>query len=197
MAKRTPTGPGPGGPTPQEPSRQEPSRQEPSRLAAAGDRLVNLAERRVASPAFAALFAEGIALIDATADYLDGSGRADSAALERRAQASYAEASRKLSTRLMNLTSWLLLQKAVSEGDMKAEDARREADKIDLGTDGADAGADARLPAPLDALVVRSLELERQVRQLDAALRARSADPRPANAVAGQIGRLRSAFERP
>ncbi|MCB4770942.1 DUF1465 family protein [Ancylobacter sp. Lp-2] len=164
---------------------------------AADGRLVNLAARRVASPAFAALYAEGIALIDASADYLDGPGRADCAALERRAQAAYAEESRLLSTRLMNLTSWLLLQKAVSEGDMSAETARREADKVDLGAEAPTPEPDPRLPAPLAALILRSLDLERRVRQLDAALRARRPGERPVNAVAGQIGRLRSAFERP
>lgn len=186
MAKRTPGGQeaGPAGDGPP-----------------ADDRLVSLAERRVASPAFAALFDEGIALIDAAADYLDGPGRADSARLERRAQAIYAEESRRLSTRLMNLTSWLLLQKAVTDGDMSAATARREADKVDLGVDGPPPEPDARLPAPLAGLVRRSHELQRQVRQLDAALRAphpAEAPARPpANAVAGQLGRLRSAFERP
>ncbi|MBS7545213.1 DUF1465 family protein [Ancylobacter oerskovii] len=164
-------------------------------LPAADPRLVNLAERRVASPAFAALFAEGIALIEATADYLDGPGRAACAALERRAQATYAEESRRLSTRLMNLTSWLLLQKAVGDGDMSAETARREAGKVDLGTD-ATAAPDPRLPPPLATLIAESHDLERRVRQLDAALRARAPGEGPANAVAGQIGRLRSAFER-
>ncbi|GLK82188.1 DUF1465 family protein [Ancylobacter defluvii] len=165
--------------------------------ALADDRLVSLAERRVASPAFAALFAEGIALIDESADYLDGPGRADAAALERRARAAYAEASRRLTTRLMNLTSWLLLQKAVAEGDMSAETARREADKVELGADAPAPETEDRLPAPLAALILRSLDLERRVRQLDAALRARRPAERPINAVAGQIGRLRSAFERP
>lgn len=169
--------------------------------------LVNLAERRVASPAFAALFAEGIALIDEAADYLDGIGRGEAAALPRAARSRYAAESRALSTRLMNLTSWLLLQRAVSEGDMSMAAALEEGARIDLGAESGPEAADAHpLPPALEALIGRAFDLQRQVRQLDASLRLHAGGAsgsgnaglaRPANTVAGQLGRLRSAFERP
>lgn len=172
-----------------------------------GGELVNLAERRVASPAFMGLFADGIALIDEAADYLDGIGRADSALLGRRLQTDYARQSRALSTRLMNLTSWLLLQRAVNDGDMSMADALAEGAKVDLGGDAGSPDAEAadpRLPGVLLELIARSFELQRQVRQLDTALRMRIGvsattvtEPRIGNGVAGQLGRLRSAFERP
>lgn len=165
---------------------------------AARGQMIRLAERRLASPAFATLFREGMDLVDETAAYLDGVGRAASRALSRPALAAYAQQSMRLSTRLMQLASWLLLRRAVAEGEMAQDTARREAGKIDLRGAPRDMDEEALLPADLVELIIRSHELQRQIGQLDAALAApmpaSPAELRP-NAVAGQIGRLRSAFE--
>ncbi len=158
---------------------------------------VSLAARRLASPAFANLFRQGMALIDETAAYLDGEGRTASRGLSRGVLAAYAQQSLQLSTRLMQLASWLLLRRAVLEGDMSEESALRESARIDLDGPRRDLDQEAELPAQLAALVRRSHELQRQIAKLDAALRAPvdAAGLRP-NDVAGQIGKLRSAFER-
>lgn len=156
---------------------------------------VLLAERRLASPAFAALFREGMDLVDETAAYLDGEGRAASRELSRAALACYAQQSMRLSTRLMQLASWLLLRRAVAEGEMDDEAARREAGKIDIVGPPRDMDHEALLPAPLLDLVLRSHELQRQIRQIDATLALPPSDGVRPNAVAGQIGQLRRAFE--
>ena len=158
------------------------------------DRPINLAERRIASQVFAELFREGMELVDETATYLDGEGRNDSHALSRPALAAYAQQSMRLSTRLMQLASWLLLQRAVVEGEMSVETALRERGRIDLQGPAPDEEQEELLPAPLVALIHRSYQLQRLIAQLDAALDTPTHEP--ANAVAGQIGRLRSAFER-
>ncbi|MCS0497582.1 DUF1465 family protein [Ancylobacter sp. MQZ15Z-1] len=154
---------------------------------------VNLAARRLDSAAFETLFTEGMALVDEAAAYLDGSGRAESRALDRTALNAYAQQSLKLSTRLMQLASWLLLQRAVAEGDMSVETARREAAKIDLLGSPRDEEQETALPESLRALVERSHTLQARIVRLDAGLAAPEAPSD--NAVAGHIRRLRSSLE--
>lgn len=155
---------------------------------------VSLAQRRIASQAFTALFLEGMALVEQTATYLDGDGRIDSRDFERPVLHLYAQQSMRLSTRLMQLASWLLLQRAVADGEMTPVDARREGAKIDLNGPARDEEAEAVLPEGLRALIGRSHDLQRRIRQLNAALDEPAEEQR--NPVAGQIGRLRTAFER-
>ncbi|MDQ0510311.1 DUF1465 family protein [Ancylobacter amanitiformis] len=159
---------------------------------------INLAERRIASQAFGELFRQGMELVDEAAAYLDGDGRRESRTLARAALTAYAQQSMRLSTRLMHLASWLLLQRAVAEGDLSAQTAERERGRIDLKGPARETEPEALLPEPLRDLIARSYDLQRQIDQLDAALRpgADIATESLPNAVAGQIGRLRTAFER-
>jgi len=155
---------------------------------------VSLAQRRIASQAFTTLFHEGMDLVEQTATYLDGIGRDDSRDFERPLLHAYAQQSMRLSTRLMQLASWLLLQRAVNDGEMTVADARREGAKVDLEGPARDEEVEAMLPDGLRALIGRSHDLQRQIRQLNATLDEPAEPPR--NEVAGQMGRLRTAFER-
>ncbi|MFX6857723.1 DUF1465 family protein, partial [Acinetobacter baumannii] len=65
-------------------------------------------------------------LVEETAGYLDGAGRQESKLLSRNAALAYAAESMRLTTRLMQVASWLLVQRAVREGDMPPESAREE-----------------------------------------------------------------------
>src|SRR5215471_21629105 len=78
------------------------------------------------SAMFDRTFDEGMALVEETARYLDGRGREESRALPRKVALLYAGESMRVTTRLMQAASWLLVQRAVHEGDMRAEDAARE-----------------------------------------------------------------------
>src|SRR6218665_2490675 len=71
-----------------------------------------------------------MSLIEDVAAYLDGEGRAESRLLGREASFLYATESMRLTTRLMQLASWLLLQRAVNEGELSAENARSEKEKV-------------------------------------------------------------------
>jgi regulator of CtrA degradation len=79
---------------------------------------VALGPRIVASGGFTTLYREGMALIEDVAAYLDGDGRAESRGLPRETSFVYATESMRLTTRLMQLASWLLLQRAVNEGEL-------------------------------------------------------------------------------
>ena len=75
------------------------------------------------SELFQRTFQEGMDLVEETAGYLDGAGRQASKLLSRSAALAYAAESMRLTTRLMQVASWLLVQRAVREGDMGADAA--------------------------------------------------------------------------
>src|SRR5216117_2855238 len=89
-------------------------------------------EKLASSQAFAGLFKEGMALVEETAAYLDGAGRQESKRLQRNAALAYATESMRLTTRLMQLASWLLLHRAVKEGEMSLAQANKEKAKVKL-----------------------------------------------------------------
>src|SRR5437763_13906138 len=75
------------------------------------------------SELFQRTFQEGMDLVEETAGYLDGAGRQASKLLSRSAALAYAAESMRLTTRLMQVASWLLVQRAVRAGDMPADAA--------------------------------------------------------------------------
>ena len=87
---------------------------------------MSFGERLASSQIFADLFRDGMALVEETATYLDGPGRKESKKLERSAALAYATESMRLTTRLMQLASWLLLHRAVKEGEMTLAQASKE-----------------------------------------------------------------------
>src|SRR6201996_6638159 len=158
---------------------------------------VSFSERLAGSQIFATLFREGMALVEETASYLDGSGRQESKKLERSAGLVYATESMRLTTRLMQLASWLLLHRAVKEGEMTLSQANKEKSKVRLAAcDPGDAKSIALLPTKLQELIARSVKLQTEVRRLDATMHA--APPLKmavGNPVERQMGLLKAAFE--
>src|SRR5689334_24861982 len=125
-------------------------------------------ERLAGSQAFAALFRDGMGLVEETAAYLDGPGRQESKKLERNVALAYATESMRLTTRLMQLASWLLLHRAVKEGEMSLAQARQEKSKVKLApVDTTDPNNIELLPKALRELIARSQQLQNQVRRLD------------------------------
>ena len=145
------------------------------------------------SALFDRTFAEGMSLVEETARYLDGRGREESRALPRKAAVLYAGESMRVTTRLMQAASWLLVQRAVHEGDMRAEDAARE--RYRLGSKeiclGASSDGIEMLPAKLQDLLARSDRLYRRIARLDEILFGRS---EPQGGARGHINRLEAAF---
>ena len=159
---------------------------------------VSFGERLANSEVFAALFRDGMTLVEETASYLDGPGRSESKKLERGAALAYATESMRLTTRLMQLASWLLLHRAVKEGEMSLAQASKEKAKVKLSSVRAsDDQAVKLLPVTLQELIERSSQLEVKVRRLDATIHAAPAPETPVdnNPVERQIGLLKAAFE--
>src|SRR5712691_4104768 len=93
---------------------------------------VSFGARLASSQAFSALFRDGMALVEETAAYLDGPGRQESKKLQGAAALAYATESMRLTTRLMQLASWLLLHRAVKEGEMSLAQVNQEKTKVKL-----------------------------------------------------------------
>jgi regulator of CtrA degradation len=159
--------------------------------------LVQFSERLTNSAAFGTLFREGMDLVEETAAYLDGDGRTEAKALERSVSLTYATESMRLTTRLMQLASWLLLHRAVKEGEMTLSQANREKTKVKLSA--ADPGPEdmiAKLPQQLQDLIARSMNLQSRVRRLDVTIHSPPADRAPiGNPLVPQLNRLKAAFE--
>ena len=150
-----------------------------------------------ASELFARTFEEGMELVEETAAYLDGGGRQDSKLLSRSAALAYASESMRLTTRLMQIASWLLVQRAVRECEMSAEAACE--DRYRLGAETvclAEPTVDLEeLPVALVELLDRSARLYDRVRHLDKRMYVEAAnEEQPASPVQAQFDRLKSAF---
>ena len=159
--------------------------------------LVQFNEWLTNSAAFGNLFREGMDLVEETAAYLDGAGRAEAKALDRAASLTYATESMRLTTRLMQLASWLLLHRAVKEGEMTLTQANREKTKVKLSAaDPGPADMIEKLPEQLQDLIARSMSLQSRVRRLDTSIHS----PPPERTAIGNplvphLNRLKAAFE--
>ncbi|MET0271385.1 MAG: DUF1465 family protein [Phenylobacterium sp.] len=149
------------------------------------------------SELFERTFHEGMELVEETAGYLDGAGRQESKLLSRNAALAYASESMRLTTRLMQVASWLLVQRAVREGDMApgaaCEDRYRlAAEEVCLGS--AEAAAEDDLPGVLLTLLDRSERLYERVRHLDKRMYVEGAKTEAPHPVLSQFDRLKTAL---
>jgi regulator of CtrA degradation len=159
---------------------------------------VSFANRLVASESFKTLFRDGMALVEETASYLDGEGRDESRRLPRLAALAYATESMRLTTRLMQVASWLLLQRAVNEGELTQGEAATEKRKVRLSEQQSTTNPDifARLPPRLVEIVDRSLRLQSRVLHLDRVIYQLPGEVLPRNdrPLEPQLELLRAAF---
>ena len=162
---------------------------------------VALGPRIVASGGFTALYREGMSLIEDVAAYLDGDGRTQSRGLPREASFVYATESMRLTTRLMQLASWLLLQRAVNEGELTPENARLEKEKVKFSATPTERGGPgfSALPDRLRDYIAQGDRLFDRVQQFDKLERGTVAEAGPADtegSIGDQLSRLRAAFGR-
>jgi regulator of CtrA degradation len=159
---------------------------------------VDAANRRILdfarSEVFERTFKEGMVLVEETAAYLDGPGRAASKRLDRLGALAYAGESMRLTTRLMQVASWLLVQRALRDGEMAMTEARSDKyrfaqrDRPDQELFHTVSG----LPDSLKGLLTRCEMLYERVRRLDENMY--EAEAPAANEVSSQMARLKSAF---
>src|SRR5215471_18505555 len=93
---------------------------------------VSFGERFAASDQFDAIFKEGMSLVERTAAYLDGAGRKEARQLRGPVAVLYATESMRLTTRLLELASWLMIRRAQKQGEITAEQARTKRGRVKL-----------------------------------------------------------------
>jgi len=148
------------------------------------------------SEVFERTFKEGMGLVEETAAYLDGPGRAASKRLSRAAALAYAGESMRLTTRLMQVASWLLVQRAVRDGEIQLSEAASEKYRLisrDVQPSATFAGGD-ELPEALKTLIVRGGAIYERVRRLDETMYESGGEA--ANPVSDQLSKLQQAFGR-
>lgn len=158
---------------------------------------VALTPRLLASGGFDLLYREGMSLIEEVAAYLDGEGRASSQSLSREASFVYATESMRLTTRLMQIASWLLLQRAVNEGELSPDQALAEKAKVKFSALPSDRGGPGwdELPEHMHGFIEKGDRLFARVVKFDRIERGEEKpDPNSENAVAAQMDKLRAAF---
>ena len=166
-----------------------------------GATTVSFGERFQSSEQFDQIFKEGMALVERTASYLDGPGRKEAKVLTGGASVLYATESMRLTTRLLDLASWLLIRRALKEGEITQDEAQKKRRRVKLQAFGRPAHVKgfADLPGGLKALIEESFSLHDRIIQLDRAMSV-GRDPdmepqdRPANPVAQQMSLLERAF---
>lgn len=154
----------------------------------------------VSSDAFRAMFREGMLLVEETAAYLDGDGREESRALPRDVALAYATESMRLTTRLMQIASWLLVQRAVAEGEITPDQARTEKNRVriaDMSTPTPEAAIE-QLPQRLRELMDSSQRMQTRVLHLENLVitenEAAATPVAASNDVSLQLDRLKVAF---
>jgi len=164
---------------------------------------VSFGERFEASGQFDAVFREGMGLVEEVAAYLDGLGRRESKALKPPLSVLYATESMRLTTRLLDLASWLLIRRALKEGEIDADEAKRKRQRVKLKALGRPGHIKRfeELPASLQDLIERSFALHDRIVKLDQAVRSENSpgidcldEPSVGNPVAAQMNLLRQAF---
>ncbi|HUB62958.1 MAG TPA: DUF1465 family protein [Methylocella sp.] len=167
------------------------------------DKTVSFGEKLAASEQFLILFQEGMDLVSQAATYLDGDGREEAKLLPRPVAIAYAVESMRLTTRLMQAASWLLLQRAVNEGELTRAEAAAEKRRIRLSEQDAASNKDilAKLPPRLRDLIGLSLRLQARIIHLDLLIyksRDMRGNGRPMpSPVEHQIEQLRAALAAP
>jgi regulator of CtrA degradation len=144
---------------------------------------------QAAAELFERTYREGMDLVGEASAYLDGAGRLEARRLSREAASDYAAESMRLTTRLMQVASWLLVQKSVRDGETPAESAAESRYRLGAHTP---VRLSPRLPEALANLSRRVDRLFERVSRMDRQMYVEV--EAPANPVASQLDRLRSAF---
>jgi|EndMetStandDraft_9_1072997.scaffolds.fasta_scaffold17009_3 regulator of CtrA degradation len=162
---------------------------------------ISFGERFAASDLFDAIFKEGMALVERTASYLDGPGRKEARLLRGPVSVLYATESMRLTTRLLELASWLMIRRALKAGEISNEEAQVKRDRVRLRAPGRPSHVKGftELPEGLRTLIEASFALNDRIVQLDRAMQVvvGQAPSITSNPVEAQMLRIEEAFANP
>jgi regulator of CtrA degradation len=158
--------------------------------------LLSFRDKFASSDRFAQLYREGMKLVEDTAEYLDRDGRAESRALVPPASLAYQAESIKLTTRLTQIASWLLVRRAIAMGEITAAEAHTHRHRVSLAPQSAmrPNGFEA-LPASFRHLIAESHRLYNRILRLERLMsEGYSAIEETASPLSPHIERIRLAF---
>ncbi len=142
---------------------------------------ISFGERFAASDQFDAIFREGMALVERAAAYLDGPGRKEAKALSSQAAMLYASESMRLTTRLLELASWLMIRRSFKDGEITPEQLARKRERVRLTEPGRISHVKGfeTLPGGLQDLIKASFGLNDRIVRLDLAMQVRVDQDQP------------------
>ncbi|MCJ8324338.1 MAG: DUF1465 family protein [Rhizobiales bacterium] len=161
---------------------------------------VNYVEFFAASNQFQSLFNEGMALVEETANYLDVDGRKQSRELSRPQALAYASESMRLTTRLMQIASWLLLQRALKNGELSVDEIKSDSNRIKLSKRRVDDVTTLieELPVQLIDLIHKSFDMQVRLQKIDKQFWSKlDGEPIVQSGARDQLSRLEAAFKQP
>jgi regulator of CtrA degradation len=130
---------------------------------------VFIGSRLADSSQFKALHAEGMALVEEVSLYLDTKGKLDARGLSHANALSYAAESMRLTTRLMQLASWLMLQRGLNEGEFSNDEAQHQKSKLRLSGMGpaTPSAILSELPLDLQKFITRTQSIFERITNLN------------------------------
>ena len=134
------------------------------------------------------LYTEAMLLADEARAYFDEAGREERMTLEPFARVGFACESLKVTTRIMHIVAWLLTQRAVETGEIKATDGRRPERRLGHASE-SDPLVVGQLPPAAQRLVTSSADLYSRVARLDQGEIEAEPAQSPARALMGRLER--------
>ena len=134
------------------------------------------------------LYTEAMLLADEARAYFDEAGRDERQTLEPFARVGFACESLKVTTRIMHIVAWLLTQRAVESGEIKAADGRRPERRLGHAND-SDPLVIEQLPAAAQRLALASTDLYARIQRLDEGQLDDQPAISPARALMGRLER--------
>ncbi len=145
-------------------------------------------EARITPRLIDALYTEAMLLADEARAYFDEAGRDERQTLEPFARVGFACESLKVTTRIMHIVAWLLTQRAVETGEIKAADGRRPERRLGHASD-SDPLVVEQLPPAARRLVMASSDLYARIHRLDEGQLNDEPAASPARALMGRLER--------
>jgi regulator of CtrA degradation len=145
-------------------------------------------EARITPRLIDALYTEAMLLADEARAYFDEEGRDDRQTLEPFARVGFACESLKVTTRIMHIVAWLLTQRAVETGEIRAADGRRPERRLGNAAD-SDPAVIEQLPESAQRLINASADLYSRVKRLDDGQMLEEPAQSPARALMGRLER--------
>ena len=158
---------------------------------------VSISEKFATGEKFSSTFSYGMDLVEEAANFLDKAGREEAMQLPQGVKTLYGTESMRLTTRLMQIASWLLLQRALVDGEMTRTQALNEKKNIRLSQLSMRTKSTYwdQMPKEFIDIVDRSLSLQKRLCQLDNELYGKKSEElEVTNPVAEQHDRLQTAF---